>query len=77
MSPDTVIELGRTAENQTDVLFGFVHRGTHQGPLKTPAGEIAGTGRIRNVKGAGAISVVDGRIATNACTSTRPISFAS
>jgi len=66
MSPDTTIELGRTAENHNDVLFEFVDRGTHQGPLKTPAGEIAGTGRTFIIKGAGAISVVDGRIA-NEC----------
>src|SRR6266480_4885271 len=30
MSPDTTIELGRTAENHNDVLFEFVDRGTHQ-----------------------------------------------
>lgn len=51
MSPDTTIELGRTAENHNDVLFEFVDRGTHHGPLKTPAGEIAGTGRTFIIKG--------------------------
>jgi hypothetical protein len=71
-SPDTAIKLGRTAENHDDVLFEFVHRGTHQGPLRTPAGEIAGTGRIFTLKGTGVISVVDDRIA-NECLYFDPV----
>lgn len=62
-APDGRITITHWATRGDILLYEFVDAGTHTGPLTTPAGEVAGSGRAFRIEGAGVLELREGRVA--------------
>ena len=60
--PDIVGDLGRTAVDKDSVVQQVVWKGTHTGPLPTPAGDLEASGNHVEVEGCMWCLVSDGRV---------------
>lgn len=61
--PDAQIELRNIAAGDDFAIAQFVGRGTHRGPLPTPAGELPPTGRSMAVEFCEVYAIKGGKIA--------------
>jgi ketosteroid isomerase-like protein len=59
---DLRVELIEQVEAPGRVVIAFWQRGRHVGPLSTPLGEIAATGREIEIRVIDVLSITDGRI---------------
>ena len=62
--PDSKATFDREVSSGNTVTLELTWRGTHTGPLQTPNGEIAATGRTIEVEAVQVIDVADGKAQT-------------
>jgi hypothetical protein len=62
MAPDSVVEVLAQLNSDAGVASENVFRGTHTGPLFTPDGEIAPTGRAFAVRFCEVSRITDGQV---------------
>ena len=60
--PDSRIEIGSMIASEEGVVTEFRGRGTHTGPLASPAGEIPATGRSVDIPFCDVLRIKDGKI---------------
>ena len=60
--PDAQVEITRIVADENSAVVEFVGRGTHDGPLKTPNGEIPPTGKPIHIPFCDVLEFQDGEI---------------
>lgn len=61
--PDGKVETTRIIADDSNVVMEFTGRGTHGGPLQTPAGEVPATGKPLTLQFCQFLELEDGKIA--------------
>jgi steroid delta-isomerase-like uncharacterized protein len=60
--PDSQVTISRTVADETGAITEFIGRGTHTGPLASPAGPIPPTGRPIEIQFCEALEITEGKI---------------